>query len=44
MNPLEGKQKYAVVCHSMFIAAMTSDGLTEEPLEGPKGLKDHTWT
>ena len=44
MNPLEGHQKYAVVCHSMLIAAMTSDGLTEEPLEGPKGLKNHTWT
>ena len=25
-NPLEGDQKYAVVCHSMIIATMTSEG------------------
>ena len=44
MNPLEGQQKYAIVCHSMLIAALTSDGLTEEPSEGSKGLKNLTWT
>jgi hypothetical protein len=44
MNPLEGQQKYAMVCHSMFVASMTSDGLTEEHAEGSKGLKNHTWT
>jgi hypothetical protein len=44
MNPLEGQQKYAVVCHSMIIAALTADGVTEEPKEGPSGLKNHTWT
>jgi len=29
-NPLEGQEKYALVCHSTIIAALTSEGL-EDP-------------
>jgi hypothetical protein len=29
-NPLKGQEKYALVCHSTIIAALTSDGL-EDP-------------
>ena len=39
-NPLNGQQKYGVVCHSMIIATLTSSGL--DPND-KKGLKDYVW-
>lgn len=40
-NPLQGDQKYGVVCHSMIIATMTSEG--PDPSD-KRGLKNYTWT
>jgi hypothetical protein len=39
-NPLEGQQKYAIVCHSMIIACLTADGIDESDKTGFKG---YTW-
>ena len=40
MNPLQDQEKYAVVCHSMIIAALTASGLDPNH---PKGLANCTW-
>lgn len=40
-NPLAEGKKNAIVCHSLIIATMTSQG--EDPSDR-KGLKSYTWT
>ena len=39
-HPLEGTEKYGVVCHSMIMATLTSKGIN---YDDPRGLKDYTW-
>lgn len=39
MNPLEGDEKYAIVCHSMIIATLTAEGLDESDKMGYKNYK-----
>ena len=40
-NPLSVGKKYGVVCHSMLIATLTSDG---EDSSDKKGLKNYVWS
>lgn len=40
-NPLEGQEKYALVCHSTIIAAITSEGL-EDPKNPESSLVNPT--
>ena len=40
MNPLEGDEKYGIVCHSMICATLTAKGLDENDKMGFKG---YTW-
>ena len=40
-NPLAEGKKNAIVCHSMIIATMTSEG---EDQTDKRGLKNYTWT
>lgn len=40
-NPLKGQEKYALVCHSTIIAALTSDGL-EDPTNQESKLVNPT--
>ena len=38
-NPLEGQQKYGIVCHSVIIGAMTAEGMDKD---GHYGFKNPT--
>lgn len=40
MNKLEGDEKFGVVCHSMFIATLTAEGLDESD---KMGFKNYVW-
>lgn len=39
-NPLQGDEKYGIVCHSMIIATLTAKGLDEND---KMGFKDYKW-
>jgi len=39
-NPLEGDEKFAIVCHSMIIATLTAEGLDESD---KMGFKNYKW-
>ena len=40
LDPVEGDQKYGVVCHSMIMAALTAEGLDDSDRTG---FKDYIW-